>query len=52
MRAAMIIRKRAKTFFSRDRLSGEDRYFAEPEYSCDNAAGIAVLTQMCECGTK
>ena len=35
-----------------DRLSGEDRYFAEPAYSCDNAAGIAVLTQMCECGTK
>lgn len=35
-----------------DRLSGPDRYFAEPKYSCDNAAGIAVLTQMCETSEK
>ena len=26
-------------------LSGKDRYFAEPSFSSDNAAGIACLTR-------
>ena len=31
----------------RDRIKGEiDSYFAEPQYSCDNAAGIAYLTYL------
>ena len=31
----------------RDRLAGDDRYFAEPAFSCDNAAGTALYAAIC-----
>ena len=30
----------------RERLEGENRYFAEPQFSCDNAAGTAVYAAL------
>ena len=34
----------------KERLSGNGRYFAPPEFSSDNAAGIAFLTMLCHGG--
>ena len=31
----------------REQLSGADRYFAEPAFSCDNAAGTALYAALC-----
>lgn len=31
----------------RDQLSGAERYFAEPAFSCDNAAGTALYAALC-----
>lgn len=32
--------------FIRKRLEGEERYFAAPEFSCDNAAGTAIFAAL------